>query len=96
MLGWLPLRGCSCPFEGRRWPLSVVPWRPLESFFVGLLLLLLLLEEALGLGAPVSGFDHDNSANNRSVNIYMSVDELNRLLGMENLFSWGGGLLSST
>uniref|UniRef100_A0A3Q3DGQ9 Tyrosine-protein kinase RYK n=1 Tax=Hippocampus comes TaxID=109280 RepID=A0A3Q3DGQ9_HIPCM len=82
MLVWLPLRGCSCPSEGRRWPLSVVPWRPLESFFVGLLLLL-LLEEALGLGAPVSGLDHDNSGNNRSVNIYMSVDELNRLLGLD-------------
>ncbi|XP_051929009.1 tyrosine-protein kinase RYK isoform X1 [Hippocampus zosterae] len=81
MLGWLPLRGCSCPSDGRRWLLSVVPWRPLESFFVGLLLL--LLDEALGLGASISGLDHDNSGNNRSVNIYMSVDELNRLLGLD-------------
>ncbi|XP_077390214.1 tyrosine-protein kinase RYK isoform X1 [Festucalex cinctus] len=78
MLGSLPLLGSGGRSERRRWPHSVVPWRLLEGFFLGVLL---LLEGALGLGVPVSGLD--NSSNNRSVNIYMSVDELNRLLGLD-------------
>ncbi|XP_077439770.1 tyrosine-protein kinase RYK isoform X1 [Vanacampus margaritifer] len=82
MLGSLPLLGSGGPSERRRWPHLVVRWRPLEGFFLGLLLLL-LLEGALGLGVPVSGLDNDNGGNNRSVNIYMSVDELNRLLGLD-------------
>ncbi|XP_061636151.1 tyrosine-protein kinase RYK isoform X3 [Phyllopteryx taeniolatus] len=80
MLGWLPLLGSGGPSERRGWPHSVVPWRrSLGSFFLGLL----LLEGALDLGVSVSGLDNDNSGNNRSVNIYMSVDELNRLLGLD-------------
>ncbi|KAM9796611.1 tyrosine-protein kinase RYK isoform 1-T1 [Syngnathus typhle] len=78
MLGWLLLLGSGGPSE--RWPQSAVPRRPLEGFFVGLLL---MLEGALGLGVSASGLDHDNGGNNRSVNIYMSVDELNRLLGLD-------------
>ncbi|XP_077572560.1 tyrosine-protein kinase RYK isoform X1 [Stigmatopora nigra] len=68
------------PSELPRRPRSVVPWRPLGGFFLGLLLVL-LTEGALGVLVP--GLDNDNGSNNRSVNIYMSVDELNRLLGLD-------------
>ncbi|XP_057697547.1 tyrosine-protein kinase RYK isoform X1 [Corythoichthys intestinalis] len=69
------------PSELRGRPHSAVRSRPLGGFFLGLLLVLL---PGGALGVSVSGLDYDDSSgNNRSVNIYMSVDELNRLLGLD-------------
>lgn len=74
MLGLI--RGSGSPPESRGWPHSVL-WR-LGGFFF-----LLLLEGAGGLANPSSpsGVSNSNNNNNPSVNIYMSVEEVKKLLG---------------
>nr|XP_061834362.1 tyrosine-protein kinase RYK isoform X1 [Nerophis lumbriciformis] len=73
----------ASPSESRGWPRSVV-WRP-GGFFLFfpllLLLLLLLLEGGLGLASP--GSLAGLGSNNRSVNIYLSVEEVKKLLGLD-------------
>ncbi|XP_034439196.1 tyrosine-protein kinase RYK isoform X3 [Hippoglossus hippoglossus] len=78
MLGWT--RGSGSPSEPRAWPHSVL-WR-LGGFFF-----LLLLEGAGCLANPssTSGSNNNNNNNNQqpSVNIYMSVEEVKKLLGLD-------------
>ncbi|KAM4549442.1 tyrosine-protein kinase RYK isoform 2-T2 [Odontesthes bonariensis] len=64
--------------ESRGWPHSVL-WR-LGGFFF-----LLLLEGAGCLANPSSpsGVNNNNNNNNPSVNIYMSVEEVKKLLGLD-------------
>ncbi|XP_054644533.1 tyrosine-protein kinase RYK isoform X3 [Dunckerocampus dactyliophorus] len=73
----------GCPSESRGWP-HLVLWRP-GGFFVFLLLLLLvlLLEGSLGLANPDSHSGLIGSSNNCSVNIYLSVEEVKKLLGLD-------------
>lgn len=71
------VRGSGSPPESRCWPHSV-PWR-LGGFFF-----LLLLERAACLANPISpsGVNSNNNNNNiPGVNIYMSVEEVKKLLG---------------
>lgn len=72
MLGLI--RGSGSPSESRVWPHSVL-WR-LGGFFF-----LLLLEGAGCLASPGSPVGVNN--NNPGVNIYMSVEEVKKLLGKE-------------
>lgn len=75
MLGLI--HGSGSPPESRGWPHSVL-WR-LGGFFF-----LLLLEGAGCLANPssASGVSSSNNNNNHpSVNIYMSVEEVKKLLG---------------
>ena len=76
MLG--PGGGCGPPPGSRGWPHSVL-WR-LGGFFF------LLLLEGAGCLADPSGpsavnNNNNNSSNSNSVNIYMSVEEVKKLLG---------------
>lgn len=67
----------SSPSESRVWPHSVL-WR-LGGFFF-----LLLLEGAGCLASPsstVGASTSDSNNNNPSVNIYMSVEEVQKILG---------------
>lgn len=72
MLGLI--RGSGSPSESRVWPHSVL-WR-LGGFFF-----LLLLEGAGCLASPGSPVGVNN--NNPGVNIYMSVEEVKKLLGLD-------------
>ncbi|XP_063322885.1 tyrosine-protein kinase RYK isoform X3 [Pelmatolapia mariae] len=72
MLGLI--RGSGSPSESRVWPHSVL-WR-LGGFFF-----LLLLEGAGCLASPGSPVGVNN--NNPGVNIYMSVEEVKNLLGLD-------------
>ncbi|XP_028444059.1 tyrosine-protein kinase RYK isoform X2 [Perca flavescens] len=77
MLGLI--HGSGTPPESRGWPHSVL-WR-LGGFFF-----LLLLEGAGCLANPSSSSGVNNNNNNHnqpSVNIYMSVDEVKKLLGLD-------------
>ncbi|XP_062251389.1 tyrosine-protein kinase RYK isoform X3 [Platichthys flesus] len=75
MLGWI--RGSGSPSEPRAWPHSVL-WR-LGGFFF-----LLLLEGAGCLANPSSTSGNNNNNNQLpSVNIYMSVEEVKKLLGLD-------------
>ncbi|XP_005919810.1 tyrosine-protein kinase RYK isoform X3 [Haplochromis burtoni] len=77
MLGLI--RGSGSPSESRVWPHSVL-WR-LGGFFF-----LLLLEGAGCLaspGSPVGVNNNNNNNNNPGVNIYMSVEEVKKLLGLD-------------
>ncbi|XP_039667893.1 tyrosine-protein kinase RYK isoform X2 [Perca fluviatilis] len=77
MLGLI--HGSGTPPESRGWPHSVM-WR-LGGFFF-----LLLLEGAGCLANPSSSSGVNNNNNNHnqpSVNIYMSVDEVKKLLGLD-------------
>ncbi|XP_060934288.1 tyrosine-protein kinase RYK isoform X3 [Limanda limanda] len=74
MLGWI--RGSGSPSEPRAWPHSV-PWR-LGGFFF-----LLLLEGAGCLANPSSTSGNNNNYQQPSVNIYMSVEEVKKLLGLD-------------
>uniref|UniRef100_A0AAX7UZJ3 Tyrosine-protein kinase RYK n=1 Tax=Astatotilapia calliptera TaxID=8154 RepID=A0AAX7UZJ3_ASTCA len=77
MLGLI--RGSGSPSESRVWPHSVL-WR-LGGFFF-----LLLLEGAGCLaspGSPGSPVGVNNNNNNPGVNIYMSVEEVKKLLGLD-------------
>ncbi|XP_029988651.1 tyrosine-protein kinase RYK isoform X3 [Sphaeramia orbicularis] len=75
MLGLL--HGSGSPSESRGWPHSVL-WR-LGGFFF-----LLLLEGAGCLASPSSPSGVNNNNNNHpSVNIYMSVEEVKKLLGLD-------------
>uniref|UniRef100_G3NHR3 Tyrosine-protein kinase RYK n=1 Tax=Gasterosteus aculeatus aculeatus TaxID=481459 RepID=G3NHR3_GASAC len=71
------IRGSGSPPESRGWPHSVL--RRLGGFFF-----LLLLEGAGGLANPsgTSGVNNNNN-NQPSVNIYMSVEEVKKLLGLD-------------
>nr|XP_057928370.1 tyrosine-protein kinase RYK isoform X3 [Doryrhamphus excisus] len=62
------------PSECRGWP-HLVLWRPGGFFFF-----LLLLEGSLGLANPDSQSGLIGSSSNRSVNIYLSVEEVKKLL----------------
>lgn len=75
MLGLI--RGSGTPPESRGWPHSVL-WR-LGGFFF-----LLLLEGAGCLVNPSS----PSGVNNPSVNIYMSVEEVKKLLGKKAVDAW--------
>ncbi|KAM9761372.1 tyrosine-protein kinase RYK isoform 2-T2 [Menidia menidia] len=70
--------GSGSPSESRGWPHSVL-WR-LGGFFF-----LLLLEGAGCLANPSSpsGVNNNNNNNHPSVNIYMSVEEVKKLLGLD-------------
>ncbi|XP_077963737.1 tyrosine-protein kinase RYK isoform X2 [Gasterosteus aculeatus] len=72
------IRGSGSPPESRGWPHSVL--RRLGGFFF-----LLLLEGAGGLANPsgTSGVNNNNNNNQPSVNIYMSVEEVKKLLGLD-------------
>ncbi|XP_075880466.1 tyrosine-protein kinase RYK isoform X2 [Nelusetta ayraudi] len=78
------VRGSGSPPESRCWPHSV-PWR-LGGFFF-----LLLLERAACLANPISpsGVNSNSNSNNNNnnkipgVNIYMSVEEVKKLLGLD-------------
>lgn len=73
------VRGSGSPPESRCWPHSV-PWR-LGGFFF-----LLLLERAACLANPISLPGVNNIINNNKipgVNIYMSVEEVKKLLGLD-------------
>ena len=72
MLGLI--HGSGSPPESRGWPHSVL-WR-LGGFFF-----LLLLEGAGCLANPSSTSGVNNNNNHPSVNIYMSVEEVKKLLG---------------
>nr|XP_019936139.1 PREDICTED: tyrosine-protein kinase RYK [Paralichthys olivaceus] len=76
MLGWT--RGSGSPSEPRAWPHSVL-WR-LGGFFF-----LLLLEGAGCLANPssTSGNNNNNQQQQPGVNIYMSVEEVKKLLGLD-------------
>nr|XP_023011299.2 tyrosine-protein kinase RYK isoform X3 [Maylandia zebra] len=74
MLGLI--RGSGSPSESRVWPHSVL-WR-LGGFFF-----LLLLEGAGCLASPGSPVGVNNNNNNPGVNIYMSVEEVKKLLGLD-------------
>ncbi|KAM3619502.1 uncharacterized protein V6R79_009315 [Siganus canaliculatus] len=76
MLGLI--QGSGNPPESRVWPHSV-PWRLGGFFFV------LLLEGAGCLASPgtVAGDNNNNNNNQPNVNIYMSVEEVKKLLGLE-------------
>ncbi|XP_023011299.3 tyrosine-protein kinase RYK isoform X3 [Maylandia zebra] len=75
MLGLI--RGSGSPSESRVWPHSVL-WR-LGGFFF-----LLLLEGAGCLASPGSPVGvNNNNNNNPGVNIYMSVEEVKKLLGLD-------------
>uniref|UniRef100_A0A3Q1JK99 Tyrosine-protein kinase RYK n=1 Tax=Anabas testudineus TaxID=64144 RepID=A0A3Q1JK99_ANATE len=79
MLGLI--HGSGSPSESRGWPHSVL-WR-LGGFFF-----LLLLEGAGCLASPGSatGVNNNNNNNNNNsphVNIYMSVEEVKKLLGLD-------------
>nr|XP_020488406.1 tyrosine-protein kinase RYK isoform X1 [Labrus bergylta] len=74
MLGLIP--GSGSPPESRGWPHSVL-WR-LGGFFF-----LLLLEGAGCLASPSSPSGVNNNNNQPSVNIYMSVEEVKKLLGLD-------------
>ncbi|XP_053286581.1 tyrosine-protein kinase RYK isoform X3 [Pleuronectes platessa] len=74
MLGWI--RGSGSPSEPRAWPHSVL-WR-LGGFFF-----LLLLEGAGCLANPSSTSGNNNNNQLPSVNIYMSVEEVKKLLGLD-------------
>uniref|UniRef100_A0A4W6DEK5 receptor protein-tyrosine kinase n=1 Tax=Lates calcarifer TaxID=8187 RepID=A0A4W6DEK5_LATCA len=75
MLGLI--HGSGSPSESRGWPHSVL-WR------LGGFLFLLLLEGAGCLANPSSSTSGVNNNNNHpSVNIYMSVDEVKKLLGLD-------------
>ncbi|XP_028259005.1 tyrosine-protein kinase RYK isoform X3 [Parambassis ranga] len=75
MLGLIHRSGS--PSESRGWPHSVL-WR-LEGFFF-----LLLLEGAGCLANPSNpSAVNSNNNNNPSVNIYMSVEEVKKLLGLD-------------
>ncbi|XP_041791435.1 tyrosine-protein kinase RYK isoform X3 [Chelmon rostratus] len=74
MLGLI--HGSGSPPESRGWPHSVL-WR-LGGFFF-----LLLLEGAGCLANPSSTSGVGGSNNNPSVNIYMSVEEVKKLLGLD-------------
>lgn len=66
--------GSGTPPESRGWPHSVL-WR-LGGFFF-----LLLLEGAGCLANPSGPSGVNNNNNSPSVNIYMSVEEVKKLLG---------------
>lgn len=72
MLGLI--RGSGSPSGSRGWPHSVL-WR-LGGFFF-----LLLLEGAGCLASPSSATGVNNNNNSPRVNIYMSVEEVKKLLG---------------
>ncbi|XP_069378612.1 tyrosine-protein kinase RYK isoform X4 [Paralichthys olivaceus] len=75
MLGWT--RGSGSPSEPRAWPHSVL-WR-LGGFFF-----LLLLEGAGCLANPSStSGNNNNNQQQPGVNIYMSVEEVKKLLGLD-------------
>lgn len=80
------VHGAGSPPESRGWPHSV-PWR-LGGFFF-----LLLLEGAGCLANPGSpsgvGGGSGNNNNSPGVNIYMSVEEVNKLLGKKGRDTFG-------
>lgn len=78
MLGQrLPSHLCGSPSVSRGWPHSVL-WR-LGGFFF-----LLLLEGVVCLANPSSAPGVNNNNNNRpSVNVYMSEEEVKKLLGLD-------------
>lgn len=79
MSGLIGGSGSRSPSESRGWPLSV-PCR-LGGFF-----LLLLLKGAGCLASPSSPSGVNNNNNHHpSVNIYMSVEEVKKLLGKTQL-----------
>ncbi|XP_029003656.1 tyrosine-protein kinase RYK isoform X2 [Betta splendens] len=71
------IRGSGSPSESRRWPHSVL-WRSGGFFF------LLLLEGTGCLASPsIATGVATNTNNNPRVNIYMSVEEVKKLLGLD-------------
>ncbi|KAM6921773.1 tyrosine-protein kinase RYK isoform 2-T2 [Xenentodon cancila] len=74
MSGWT--RGSGSPSESRGWPHSVL-WR-LGGFFF-----LLVLESAGCLASPSSPSGVNTNNNNPFINIYMSVEEVKKLLGLD-------------